>query len=290
MSDRIKHGIYLPNFGPYGDAHTLVCLAQDAEEAGWDGFFLWDHIAGWSLPMVDDWVALAAVAAHTTTIRLGTTVTPIPRRRPWKLARETVSLDCLSGGRLILGVGSGEGAGEGEDLGDEPDPRRRGAMLDEGLDVLEGLWRGELFNYQGQFYHIKDALFLPRTLQQPRIPIWVGGFWPHKAPFRRAARWDGVFPLFQVDSESEELRQLREVIAFVQEQRTVEKPPDIISLGMTPGDRLDEAAEGVWKRAALGATWWLELIAPFRFGKGFTDNWPLEAMRERILQGPPMMR
>ena len=125
----MKFGIYLPNFGAYGDARVLANLAQDAENAGWDGFFIWDHIAGWTLPMVDPWVALAAVAVSTQRIRIGTTVTPLPRRRPWKLAREAVSIDHLSGGRLTLGVGIGGGESEWAHLGEQPDLKKRGVML-----------------------------------------------------------------------------------------------------------------------------------------------------------------
>ena len=129
----MKFGIYLPNFGPYGDARVLAGLAQDAENAGWDGFFIWDHIAGWDLPMVDPWVALAAIACGTYRIRIGTTVTPLPRRRPWKVTREAVSIDHLSGGRLTLSVGIGGGKSEWAQLGEETDLVKRGAMLDEAL-------------------------------------------------------------------------------------------------------------------------------------------------------------
>lgn len=281
-------GIYLPNFGPYGDARVLADLAKDAEQSGWDGFFLWDHIAGFPLPMVDAWVALAAVAMSTGRIRIGTTVTPLPRRRPWKVARETVSLDRLSGGRLVLGVGIGLGQDEWDNLGEETDNKKRGEMLDEALDILVGLWSGEPFSYAGRHYTIKDACFLPKPVQQPRIPIWVGGFWPKKAPIRRAAKWDGMFSLFQgAENEDQELGQLKEAVSYVSAQRKSDQPLDIISMGVTPGDQPAQAAEAVRKRGDLGATWWLELIAPFRFDRGFGDEWPVDAMRERILQGPP---
>lgn len=186
----MKFGIYLPNFGTYGDVRALANLARDAEQSGWDGFYIWDHIAGEHMPIVDPWVGLAAAALQTERIRIGTTVTPLPRRRPWKLARETVSLDHLSGGRLTLGVGIGLGQAEWNDLGEQTDLKQRGAMLDEGLQVLTGLWSGEPFSFSGQYYQVKEAHFLPKPVQQPRIPIWVGGFWPNKAPFRRAA-WAG---------------------------------------------------------------------------------------------------
>ncbi len=284
----MNYGIYVPNFGPYGDAETLADLAQDAEDAGWDGFFIWDHVAGWQLDFVDPWVALTAVAMRTTRIRIGTTVTPLPRRRPWKVARETVSIDRLSGGRLVLGVGIGGGEAEWDDLGEETDLKARGAMLDEALDVLVGLWRGDPFSYEGQFYHVKDATFTPRPLQSPRIPIWVGGFWPHKAPFRRAARWDGMFPLFQFDADEAELEQFRAAIAYVEARHERDAPFDVIAMGVTPGGGDDQAQ---WVRAYqnAGATWWLELIAPFRFDRGFDDDpWPVDAMRERVCQGPPV--
>ena len=285
----MKFGIYLPNFGPYGDACVLANLARDAENSGWDGFFLWDHIAGWTLPFVDPWIALAAIAINTKQIRIGTTVTPLPRRRPWKLARETVSLDHLSGGRLTLSVGIGVGQAEWEHLGEQPDPKKRGAMLDEALSVLTGLWSGESFSYTGQYYQLVKARFLPKPLQQPRIPIWVGGFWPHKAPFRRAAKWDGVFPLFQVEGESQELAQLEESVRYLHSYRQQDHPLDIVCMGITPGADPIRATDMVQQRIQRGATWWLECIAPFRLGKGFEEEWPVEAMRERILQGPPAL-
>ncbi len=187
MSARLKTAIYLPNYGPFGDARAIADLARDAESAGWDGFFLWDHIAahddaGDSLPCADPWLALTAAAMQTTSIMLGTTVTPLPRRRPHKLARETVTLDRLSGGRLILGVGIGGGQSEWDHLGEETDQRSRGRMLDEGLDVLTGLWSGEPFQFDGEHYHIEQAQFLPPPFQQPRIPVWVGGKLAEQTP------------------------------------------------------------------------------------------------------------
>ena len=167
-------GIHLPIFGPYGDALRLADLAAEAEEAGWDGFFLWDAVAN-ALPLVDPWVALTAIALNTKRIRLGPLVTPLSRRRPWKVARETVSLDHLSHGRLILGAGSGGDPEEFDDLGEARDPKIRAAMLEEGLEVLINLWSGKTFTFEGSYYHIQTAQFLPRPLQSPRIPIWVGG-------------------------------------------------------------------------------------------------------------------
>jgi alkanesulfonate monooxygenase SsuD/methylene tetrahydromethanopterin reductase-like flavin-dependent oxidoreductase (luciferase family) len=284
----VKYGIYVPNFGPYGEVAALAALGELAEEAGWDGVFIWDHIAGWPQPLVDPWVALTAIAARTSRVRLGTTVTPLPRRRPWKLARETVSIDRLSGGRLTLGVGIGGGDAEWGDLGEETELRSRGAMLDEGLRVLTGLWSGETFSFDGAYYTVHEAHFRPTPLQTPRIPIWVGGFWPNKAPFRRMARWDGMFPLFvDVESYDDELRQLRDAVAFVSSHRENTEPMDVVATGVTPGDRPSRASEIVAAYEDAGATWWLEAIAPYRIGQGFDGAWPVETLRVRVAQGPP---
>ena len=283
----MRYAIYLPNFGPYGEARAVAELARDAEQAGWDGLFLWDHVAGWDQPVVDPWVALTAVALATQRLRFGTTVTPLPRRRPWKVARETVSLDRLSGGRLTLSVGTGLGAGEWDDLGEEANPRVRGAMLDEALTVLAGLWSGERFSHEGKHYHVKEARFQPVPLQSPRIPVWVGGFWPHRAPFRRAARWDGVFPLFETYLPEETIPQVHEVVQYVSAHRQNGVPFDVVCTGVTPGDDRAEAARIAALYAEAGATWWLEGIAPYRFGQGFEGEWPVAALRQRVLQGPP---
>jgi alkanesulfonate monooxygenase SsuD/methylene tetrahydromethanopterin reductase-like flavin-dependent oxidoreductase (luciferase family) len=284
----MRYAVYLPNYGAFGDVRRLAALAREAEEAGWDGFFLWDHLVGDpdSSPVVDPWIALAAVALNTTRLRLGTTVTPIPRRRPHKLARETVTLDHLSGGRLILGVGIGLGTREWADLGDEPDQRKRGAMLDEGLEVLAGLWSGKSFSYAGQHYRVQNAHFQPAPLQQPRIPVWVGGFWPHKGPMRRAARWDGVFPLFDFkgDGPPDDTAALRDVVAYVRAQRTNTGPFDVVYAGHTPSPAHTEYVQAI---AAAGATWWLEILYPWVYGWDGVSEWPYEAMRARVLAGPP---
>lgn len=287
----IRYGIDLPPFGPLGYARLLAELACEAEMAGWDGFFIWDHVAReWQIDVVDPWVALAAAAMTTTRIRLGTLVTPMARRRPWKLARETVSLDHLSGGRLILGVGLGSGRdSEWAGLGEETDARVRGVMLDEGLDVLVGLWSGQPFSYHGQHYHVEQARFLPPPLQTPRIPIWVGGYWPNKPPFRRAACWDGVFPL---DKNRGDLRpdDIREMTAYVQAHRTSETAFEVVYRGTpTPGDDLGRAAAAVAPFVEAGITWWIEPIHPGHFEGEWEGDWRLEAMRTRIRQGPPVL-
>jgi probable F420-dependent oxidoreductase len=286
--DRVKFALYLPPFGDFADPLTLVSLAQEAESAGWDGFFLWDHVAlEWPGPLVDPWIALAAVAAQTTSLRLGPLVTPLPRRRPWKVAREAVSLDYLSGGRAVLGVGLGILAEEFQNLGDEGDLKIRAEMLDEGLQALVGLWSGEPFSFEGRHYRIQEAQFLPRPLQSPRIPIWVAGLWPAKAPFRRAARWDGVFPLYQPDLMQDlSPQQVREIAAYIGEQRSSDEPFDILQRGTTPGEDRAQDLESIAAYEEAGATWWLENIHPWRFGWQGQGAWPLGAIRDYILQGP----
>lgn len=287
----MKYGLYLPNFGAFGDARLLADMAHDAEQAGWDGFFLWDHIARTVTPhVVDTWVALTAIAMSTSSIRFGPLVTPLPRRRPWKLARETASLDQLSAGRLVLGVGTGGLGGltvEWANFGEELDLRTRAEMLDESLEVLTGLWSGKPFSYMGKHYQIKDTQFTPTPAQSPRIPIWVAGNWPNQTPFRRAARWDGMVP--QVDlKQGDELSQLEAAIQYARGQRKKEAAYEVVySTSLTPGNQPARVAERVAQYGEIGITWLLEQLYPEHFGGEWQGNWPVEAMRQRILQGPP---
>ncbi len=289
----MKYAIYLPTFTPFGSARVIAELARDAEQAGWDGVFTWDDVAGTEQDQADPWISLTAAAMLTRRVRLGALITPLARRRPWKYARETASLDGLSGGRLVVGVGVGGGQEQFGDLGDEPDQRVRGEMLDEGLEVLTGLWSGESFQFEGQYYHLKPATFCPRPLQQPRIPIWVAGVWPHKRPLERMARWDGMFPLFWgVADLAEQQAHLREMVAQVLELRQSlapdpQQPFDVVVTGVTltgvtPADRPAEAEEEIAGFAAAGATWWLELLAPSRRGADLT----FAQLRQRVLAGP----
>ncbi|MBN1966746.1 MAG: LLM class flavin-dependent oxidoreductase [Anaerolineae bacterium] len=291
----MRYAVYLPNFGPFGDAQTLAWLARDAENAGWDGFFIWDHVAGerWPPDMADPWVALAAIALHTRRVRIGALVTPLPRRRPWKVARETVSVDRLSSGRLIFGAGTGDGPGEWDDLGEEADPAVRGAMLDEGLAVLDGLWSGEPFSYAGHHYRVRGAHFLPPPLQTPRIPVWVAGHWSdraplRRAPFRRAARWDGVFP-GSWNPPPEDICAASEFVRTCRAEAGIDaaQPFDVAVAGMTASDR-SEAQAALVPYAEAGVTWWLENISPSRTERGsWLGEWPIARLRARILAGPP---
>ena len=287
----MKYAVYVPPHGPFADARTLANLARDAEEAGWDGFFMWDHMAMWRSPwepVVDPWVALAAVAMSTSRVRLGPMVTPVARRRPWKLARETASLDHLSGGRLTLGVGLGDSRYEFDDLGEEADRKVRAAMLDEGLEVLTGLWSGEPFSYDGAYYTVTDARFRPTPAQTPRIPIWVAGLWPAKAPFRRAARWDGVFPLLAEDGPRDmSVQEHRAMLDYILARRESDAPFDVVHAYGNPEDAPTRRPDLVVQYASVGVTWWFESFDPWRFGWRDEGPWPLEAMRAGILAGPP---
>jgi alkanesulfonate monooxygenase SsuD/methylene tetrahydromethanopterin reductase-like flavin-dependent oxidoreductase (luciferase family) len=277
----MRFGVDVPIKGEYFDPRVLADLAYAAEESGWDGFFVWDHISlNLSEPICDPWVALAAIALRTQRIRIGPMVTPIPRRRPWKLARETVTIDHLSDGRLTLGVGIGSPADvEFESFGEEGDVKVRAAMLDEGLEVLTGLWTGEPLTYRGEHYQLTDKVFLPRPVQTPRIPVWVGANWPNKAPLRRAARWDGVFPIFRDNGNSMTPEVMRAVIAYVTEQRSGDSPFDIVVSGLPPGEDRGEETEMANAYAELGVTWW---VAP-----GWADS--VEECRRRISRGPPRL-
>jgi alkanesulfonate monooxygenase SsuD/methylene tetrahydromethanopterin reductase-like flavin-dependent oxidoreductase (luciferase family) len=225
----------------------------------------------------------------TQNMRFGAMITPVARRRPWKLARETVSVDQLSDGRLIFGVGLGDPVQWDFGFFDEDtDPKRRAKKLDEGLDVLTGLWSGEPFSYQGEMYKINEVTFLPRPVQQPRIPIWVGGNWPKQAPMRRAARWDGYLPIKWDGGMTPD--DWREASAYLQSQRTSPAPLDLVHSGNTPGEDKPKALDMVAAFDGLGITWWIESIDPWRFGTSWEIKWTPEHTRlmlERIRQGPP---
>jgi alkanesulfonate monooxygenase SsuD/methylene tetrahydromethanopterin reductase-like flavin-dependent oxidoreductase (luciferase family) len=229
----MHRGIFVAPFDELSDPRLVAELARETEKAGWDGFFVWDHIR-YSAPVEavsDPWIVLAAIASATERVRLGPLVTPLARRRIQKLARETVTLDHLSQGRLVLGVGlGGDRHGEFEPFGDPADPVERGRLLDEGLEKLAGYWDGGL---------------LPPPVQRPRIPVWVAARYPNRRPVRRAARWDGLFPIDLPGPE-----ELAELVAEV-----------------PAGDGYDVIASiplgadlGPWE--AAGATWCLSEFGP----------------------------
>jgi alkanesulfonate monooxygenase SsuD/methylene tetrahydromethanopterin reductase-like flavin-dependent oxidoreductase (luciferase family) len=245
----MRFGLHVPQLGALGEPAALVDLAERAERAGWDGFFVWDHVMhGGDPPACDPWVALGGIAARTVRLRLGPLVTPIPRRRPWKLAREAVTLDRLSSGRAVLGVGIGTDAYGEFSAFDEPavDDRGRAARLDEGLAVITGLWAGRRVSYTGDHYVVRDVVHTPTPVQTPRIPVWCAVVWPHRRPLERAARWDGVVPVGRLTPGD-----VAAMVAAVRSHRTDDRPFDVV----LPSAATTGESPGAY--AAEGATWWL---------------------------------
>lgn len=248
----MRHAAFVPIFGELAEPGVVAELAALAEGVGWHGLFVWDHIT-YRAPVTDvadPWVTLAAMACATSRLAIGPMVTPLARRRPSKLAREAVSVDRLSGGRLVFGVGlGGDTSREFSALGDEADPRARARLLDEGLDVLLALWSGEQVDHHGDAYVVDGLAFRPTPVQRPRIPVWVAARYPNRAPLRRAARYDGVFPI-DIDTPA----QLAEVVAAIRADRAEAGVPAgapfEVAVEATPGGRPEEFEEA-------GATWWL---------------------------------
>ncbi|MGI8613649.1 MAG: LLM class flavin-dependent oxidoreductase [Nocardioidaceae bacterium] len=266
----MQYALFLPLFDALAEPTVVAALAAEAEEAGWDGVFVWDHV-GYSAPVeaiADPWVTLAAMACATSRIRIGPMITPVPRRRPVKLAREVATLDRLSGGRTVLGVGIGDdGAGEFSGTGEELDPRTRGAMLDEGLTVLTAAWSGDVVHHRGRHYVLDGLAIRPTPVQQPHPPVWVGLRYGNRAPLRRAARHQGMFPI-GVDSPD----QLRAVVA------------DVLALRDPAAGELDVVVGGPIGTdpqpfAQAGATWWATRFSPYDIRA--------DAVREVLRAGPP---
>jgi alkanesulfonate monooxygenase SsuD/methylene tetrahydromethanopterin reductase-like flavin-dependent oxidoreductase (luciferase family) len=279
----MKYGLYLPTGGVCGDPRFLVELGQLAEESGWDGVFLEDYIVYQgeaAEPTCDPWIALAAIAVRTQRLRLGTAVTPLPRRRPWKVAREAAAIDQLSDGRMILGVGLGD-VGDSivsdasfTHFGEVTDRRARAEMLDEGLAIITGLWTGEPFEFRGNHFTVDRVTFLPTPVQMPRIPIWIGGAFPNPGPLRRAARWDGSMLYKQAPDDAE--ADMTPTDVRVLRDQAGERPYDIAVGGRARNADWDAEREWIDAVAAAGATWWSEWVAP-------ADR---ETMRSAVQSGP----
>jgi len=275
----MQYGFIIPG----GDLQTIIELARDAEAAGWDGVFYWDGIyikdAGL---MYDPWVVLAAIALHTQSVRIGAILTPLSRRRPWKVARETVTLDHLSNGRLVLPVGLGAlDDGGFAKVGEAIDRKARAELLDESLEILSGLWSGQPFSFDGKHYHVEKMTFLPPPVQKPRIPIWVVGAWPSMKSMRRVLRYDGLLPAkLNADGSFADITpaDIQAMKAYITERRSQSTPFAIVMEGETPGDNHEQAAAIVRPYADAGATWWMES----RWSAASSD-----VVRTRIRQGPP---
>jgi probable F420-dependent oxidoreductase len=276
--NRMHYGIVMANLDDYADPHVAIRLAQAAEEAGWEAFFVWDHLGFvWRVPSCDPWVVLSAVAISTTHLRLGTAITPLARRRPQIVANALASLDLLSGGRVVFGAGLGGVTQEFTAFGEPSEPKQRAAMLDEGLMILNRLWSGETVTHRGPHYAAEDVSLGPLPLQRPRIPIWIGG---ESAPaLRRAARWDGwLAPSTSpngIPSMAKSPERIAEMVAEIRRHRTTDAHFEVAVDGYSePGDpTLPRAYE------AAGATWWLESIHGRRGS--------LEEMFGRVEAGPP---
>ena len=276
----MQYGFIIPG----GDIHTIIEMAHEAEEAGWDGVFYWDGIciegAG---PMYDAWATLAAIAMRTSRVRIGAVLTPPSRRRPWKLARETVTVDHLSNGRLVFPVGLGAlDDGGFTKVGEATGRRERAELLDESLEIITGLWSGQPFSFHGEHFQVEEMTFLPPPVQSPRIPIWVVGAWPRAKSMQRVLRYDGLLPTkLNADGSMAEVTpaDLQAMQAYIADHRSLKRPFDIVWEGETPADDREQAGEIVRPWAEAGATWWMEA----RWGNPtrLDESWA------RIRQGPP---
>lgn len=280
----MKFGLSIPNFDWFGDIDILIKFAIDAEESGWDGLFLWDHLLIFKdephLEFVDPWIALAAIACNTKRMILGPLITPLPRRRPWMIARQAVTLDHLSKGRLILGVGIGAPPdAEYTAFGEESDDKIRAEKLDESLEIISGLWSGEKFSFSGKHYTIEEMTYLPKPRQQPRIPVWVGGGWPYKSPFKRAAHYDGVAPVHSKWPQQLNPSQLEDILTIVESERGTLDDYDIVVCGFTSGTDTTKDREIMQSWVNLKTTWWLEEIS------GMRAEW--DVLMNRVHNGPP---
>ena len=306
----VNFGLDLPNMRECGDPRLLAELAHEAEESGWDGVFLFDSLyvewgPGEPPPTADPWIALAAMAMRTERVRLGPMIAPLSRRRPWKVARETATLDHLSNGRFTLPVGLGTVEDGGyQNVGEELDRKKRAQMLDESLEIINGLWGGEPFSFQGEHYTMEEMAFLPKPVQSPRIPVWVVGAWPREKSMRRAIRWDGILPVVmplggpapqpdmaeagrKIAEDGAYLQMtaadIAEMRQYIERERNSDEPFDIVIEGWSAGSQRAKAAAKVDEYARAGATWWVEAIWSWLY----LPPHDIEGLRRRIRQGPP---
>jgi alkanesulfonate monooxygenase SsuD/methylene tetrahydromethanopterin reductase-like flavin-dependent oxidoreductase (luciferase family) len=275
---RLQSALWLPLFDDLADPVVVARLAAEAEEAGWHGVFVWDHLR-WRAPVrqvADPWITLAAVATATESLRFGPMVTPLARRRPAKVAKETATLDRLSGGRLTLGVGLGSDrfAGELSATGEELDDRRRGQLLDESLEILAAAWSGRPVHHHGRHYTVDSISFLPTPVQRPGVPVWAAALPGSVKPLRRAARHDGFFPV-----NLEHPDQLADIVTTITGLRQGKTTRYDVAVALPPG--ADPAPY-----AKAGATWWLAEFEPETVSldqvRGVLRDGPAEIGIERI--------
>ncbi|MGV9788959.1 LLM class flavin-dependent oxidoreductase [Streptomyces sp. NPDC003435] len=287
----MRFSINIPNFGDFADPRNVAKVAAAAEQAGWDGLFIWDHVLHRQYqgrPFGDPWMSLTAAALATSRIRLGTLLTPVARYRPQQLARQVATLDQLSGGRVTFAAGlGGPVKDEYASFGDTAEPPVLAERLDEGLELLGRFWSGEPVSHQGPHYEVRDVALLPATAQQGGPPVWIGGFWPKRAPMRRAARWDGAVPLFEsaLHGHVPHLAEVRELIAYVNRHRPAgeERPFDFVLGGATPTDAA-KARDLIGPLRDAGATWWDE-----RQDQNGPDLDRLAPIMRRVEAGPPVL-
>ncbi len=274
----MRYGIVTANLGEYADPRGAIHLAREAEAAGWEAFFVWDHLGFVrGVPSGDPWVILSAVAASTEHLKLGLAVTALARRRPQVVANALTSLDILSDGRVVFGAGLGGVPEEFTAFGEPGEAKKRATMLNEGLTVLDGLLSGETVTHRGPNYAVQGVSLAPLPLQRPRIPIWIGG---EGAPaLRRAARWDGwLAPATSHEGTptmAKSPERIAEMVAEIRRNRTTDAPFEVAI------DGYSEAGDPALPRAyrTAGATWWLESIHDARG--------PLSEMIARVKAGPP---
>jgi alkanesulfonate monooxygenase SsuD/methylene tetrahydromethanopterin reductase-like flavin-dependent oxidoreductase (luciferase family) len=270
--------------GPGRDPRSMADLAALAEASGWDAITLEDYLVyqgNVGMPAYDPWVTLAAMAMATSRIQSGTLVTPLPRRRPWRLASEAVTLDHLSGGRVILGIGAGDSKEPSFVAAGEPaEARVLAEMLDEGLEILARLWSGEPVSYAGKHYRVNGLTLAPTPIQKPRIPIWVGGNWLVAGVRRRLTRWDGCCVYVGTPGSAADrpitADDVRGIVSLVKRKRGTTEGFAICVGGAEPDPDQERQREHIRSLAAAGATWWNDWIPPC----------DLDRTREIIRRGP----
>lgn len=269
--------------GSYGNSDQILEMAVEAERCGWDGFFTWDGISIGEVDTFDPWSLLGAIAVRTARIKIGAIVFALARRNPWEVARASVTIDRLSGGRLIMPVGLGavEDAGFSRVSGGATQARIRAERLDDALAILDRAWTGEPFSYQGKHYSVEDIVFQPTPVQQPRIPVWAVGLWPAPRSLNRAIAWDGILPQVRGHAidEPTTAAELAEIATWIAANRQTAHPFEIVVEGVLPIDAATAAAHAQ-ELAAAGATWWIE-------SRWDTQRDTPEVLLDRIRQGPP---